>query len=66
MESDCSTCNIVGYNTPKNPEVMTLANVILGPKSDLRLYVLKALRNRPIRHGKKLKTVHITSSPYIF
>ena len=38
---------------------MILAKVILGPKSDLRLYVLNALRNRPKKHGKKLNTVHI-------
>ena len=59
VESDCNTWNTVCENTPKNPEVRILANVILGPKSDLRLYVLNALRNRPNRHCKKLKTVLI-------
>ena len=59
VESDCNTWNIVCENTPKNPEVIILANVILGRKSDLRLYVLNALRNRPNRHSKKLKTVLI-------
>ena len=49
-ESYCNTWIIVCEKTPKNPEVMILANVILGPKSDLRLYVLKALRNMPNRH----------------
>ena len=38
---------------------MILADVISGPKSDFKLYVLKALRNRPKRHCKKLNTVHI-------
>ena len=37
VESDCSTWNIVCENTPKNLEVIILANVVLGPKSDFRL-----------------------------
>ena len=37
VESDCNTWNIVCENTPKNPEVIILANVILGPKSDFKL-----------------------------
>ena len=55
VEPDCNTWNIVRKNTPKNPEVMILANVILGPRRDLRLYALNLLQNRPIRHFKKLK-----------
>ena len=34
VEWDCSRWNIVCENTPKNPEVIFLANVILGPKCD--------------------------------
>ena len=37
VESDCKTWNIVCEKTPENPEVIILANVTLGPKSDLRL-----------------------------
>ena len=37
VESDCRTGNIVCGNTPKNPEVIILANVILGPESDFKL-----------------------------
>ena len=40
VESGCSTWNIVCENTSKDPEVKFLANVILGPKSDFKLYVL--------------------------
>ena len=58
-ESDCNTWNIGGENTPENPEVMILANVIMGPRRDLRLYALSALRNRPNRHGKTFKADHI-------
>ena len=58
-ESDCNTWNIVYENTPKNPEVIILANMILGPKSDLRFYVLNALKNMLNRHCRKLKTLHI-------
>ena len=36
-ESDWSTRNIVFEYTPKNLEVMIFGNVILGPKSALRL-----------------------------
>ena len=44
-ESDCSTWNTVSENTPKSPEVIIFANVILGPKRrDFKLYVLNALR----------------------
>ena len=52
VESDCNLWNIVCENAPKYPEVLILANVILGPKIDLRLYVLYALRNKPNRHCK--------------
>ena len=52
VDSDCNTWNIGCENTPKNPEVIILANVILGLKSDLRLDVLNALRNRPNKHCK--------------
>ena len=65
VESDCSTWNIVRENTPKNPEVMILANVILAPKSNFRLYVLDALRNRPKRQCRKLNTVHIMAISFI-
>ena len=37
VESDCSTWYIVCDITLKNPEVIILANVILGPKIDFRL-----------------------------
>ena len=37
VESDCSTRNIVCENTPKNPELIILANVIFGPKNDFEL-----------------------------
>ena len=47
VESDCHTWNIVCENTPKNPEVIILANVILGPRSDLRFDALNALQNSP-------------------
>ena len=50
---------IVCENTPKNPDVVTLANVIMGPSSELGLYALNALRISPNRHCKKLKSVHI-------
>ena len=59
VESDCNTWNIVWEIIPKNPEVMISANMILGPKSALTLYVLNAPRNRPNRHCKKIKTVYI-------
>ena len=59
LESDRNTWNIVGENIPKNPEVIILAIVILGPKSDLRLIVLNSLRIKPNRQCKKLKTVPI-------
>ena len=53
VESDYNTWSIVCERTPKNPEVIILANVILGPKYDFKLYVLNALPNRPERHSKK-------------
>ena len=59
VESDCFTRNIICENTPKNPEVIILSNAILAPKSDFRLWVLNALRNRPKRQCKNLETVHI-------
>ena len=58
VESDCNTWNIVCGITPKNPEVIISANVILGPESDFNLYVLNALRNGPKKHCRKLNTVH--------
>ena len=64
VELDFNTWNIVWENTSKKPEVMILANLILGPQSDLRLYVLNALRNRPNRHCKKLKTVHFMATSF--
>ena len=36
-EADCNTWNIVCENTPKIPEVIILANLLLGPKSDFNL-----------------------------
>ena len=59
LEPVCNTWNIVCENTSKNPEFVILANVIFGFKSNLRVYVLNALRNRPSRYCKKLNTVHI-------
>ena len=59
VESDCNTWYIVCENTPKNPELIILANVIFGSKSNFKLYVLNALRNRPKKHCKKLNIVHI-------
>ena len=44
---------------------MIIAKVILGPKSDFRLYVINALKNRPKRHCKKLNTVHIMAISFI-
>ena len=67
VESHCNTWKIVCDKTPKRPEVIILANVILGPKSNITLYLLKALRNSPNRHCKKLKTLHfmaISSNTY--
>ena len=58
-------CQIVAHERlfarilQKNPEVKILANVILGPKSDLRLYALNALRNSPNRHCNKSNTVQM-------
>ena len=36
-EHDYRTWKLFCENTPKNPEVLILANMILGPKSDSRL-----------------------------
>ena len=58
MESACNTWNIVCENTLRNPEVIILANVMLGPKSDFNLYVLMHYER-----GRK-GTVMIENSPY--
>ena len=48
MESDSKTWNIDCENTPNIPEVIISANVTLGPRRVLRLYLLNGLRNKKI------------------
>ena len=55
---------MIRENTPKSPEAIILASVILGSKIGLRSYAINALRNCPNKHCENLKTVHIMANSF--